>query len=126
MLRFSQYGKDQPWNHVLESKGKIVTLRISKDLYQVAKTRIAELGTSFQQVLVDLLEEWLEEGMSGPRTGTRPAGGMVSKTDSVLIAKFLDFWRNPHDPVDLKLRKLLAEVLEVREKHAKDRRKSTA
>ena len=107
-----------------ESKGKIVTLRISEDLHQVAKTRIAELGTSFQQVLVDLLQEWLE--VSGPRARTRPAGGTVSKTDSVLIAQFLDFWHNPHDPVDAKLRKLLAQVLEVRRKHAKDRRKSNA
>ena len=109
-----------------ESNEKIITLRISEDLHRVAKTRIAELGTSFQQVLVDLFQEWLEEGMSGPRTRNKPAGGSVSKTESVLIAQFLDFWRNPHDPVDLKLRKLLAEVLEVREKHAKDRRKTTA
>ena len=109
-----------------ESKEKIITVRISEDLHRAAKTRIAELGTSFQQVLVDLFQNWLETGMATPEPGRSAVSGSISSAEAVLIAQLLDFWRNPHDPVDLKLRKLLAEVLEVREKHAKDRRKSTA
>ena len=109
-----------------ESKEKIVTVRIGEDVHQTAKVRIAELGTSFQQVLEDLLLEWLGARKIGSKPRRDAPGESLSKNDAALAARFLDFWHNPHDPVDVKLRKLLEEILEVREKHAKERRKSTA
>ncbi len=110
--------------YVSESKGKIVTIRVDEDLHRLARVRIAELDTSFQQVVGDLLRQWTVGG--GEKAAREPQYGTLSKSDAALIAQLLDFWHNPHDSMDTKLRNLLAEVLEVREKHSKQHRKSTA
>lgn len=114
--------------YVSDTKGKIVTIRVDEDLHKVARVRIAELDTSFQQVVGDLLRQWaMGRGISGENAAVRESQhGTLSKSDAALVAQFLDFWHNPHDSMDTKLRNLLAEVFEVREKHSKDRRKSTA
>jgi len=72
---------------------KIVTVRLEEDLHKPARTRIAELDTSFQAVLTGLLRGWVS-GTPGTQDSPTPGlgGGNVSEQ-----AKYRPEHRKWHD-----------------------------
>lgn len=42
----------------MKANGKKITVFLSEDLHKSARVKIAEINTSFQQVLITLLGEW--------------------------------------------------------------------
>lgn len=127
MQAISQCSKESAGSYVPESKEKIITVRIAEELHKTVRVRIAQLGTTFQQVMLDLLRQWMANpGSSKRKPASLLQGSTITEKDAALVAQFLDFWHNPHDEVDMKLRKLLEDVLDVREKHSHVSRKSTA
>lgn len=61
-----------------DKTSKNVALRIPGDLHRQARVRIADLDTSFQQVLMDLLRQWVRgERELKPEQVTAPGGPPV-------------------------------------------------
>lgn len=111
-----------------EKKTKKVTVYISEELHKPARVKIAELDTSFQAVLIQMLKEWTfgERTVTvpeAPKGGAPVASADLPQTDEErqYVRWLVGILRGPDGDIPQAIRLMLqAEGVQL------DRRKSTA
>jgi hypothetical protein len=116
----------------MEPKIKNVVVRIPEDLHLPLRRKIAEIDTSFQQVILDALVDWLHaKDAAAAKRWLARVGEAARKArqlpreltpetvdEKALVAGLLAFLRDSHRPYRKELERLLKSMFEFDRKAA--------
>jgi hypothetical protein len=93
---------------------KFLSVRVPMDLYKAASKKATDEELKFQQLVNDLLSDWVRETPAG----ASPLMNQLLKqqptgADEELIRRFLAFWKNPKGKMEPHIRDLVAKALGV-------------